>query len=336
MSNNPLRRIAIWAAVGLSAMALVGCSSAGADDGSGTRTEASGSAGANLQTVKIGIVPTLDLGFLTVGQQQGFFADQGIELEITPVDSGPNVITGLVAKQYDLGYTAYAPPLVAVGSGQDLRLVEHLGGVAPKGENGGIFVRKDSGIKRWRDLEGAKFGTNAPRSFGVLWVQAAIASDGGDPSKLELVPLPFNQIADNVASGKLDAGLGLQPYLAQGLKAHPELTDLGDAAAVSFPPGTPSGGIFTAASTLQEKPELFTKFKAAFAKAVEYGNAHLDDVRAAGATLSGLSAEDAALIPLQKVDTAVTAADFEPLIAAMKKYGWVEKDIDIDKFLGQS
>ncbi len=336
MPINPLRRFVAWAAVALSALALIGCSSSGADDGSGARAGASSSASGTLQVVKIGIVPTLDLGFLTVGEQQGYFAQQGLKLEITPVDSGPNVITGLVAGQYDLGYTAYAPPLVAVGSGQDLRLVEHLGGIAPKGQNGGIFVRKDSGITRWKDLEGARFGTNAPRSFGVLWVQAAIAKDGGDPSKLELVPLPFNQIADNVASGKLDAGLGLQPYLAQGLKQHSELTNLGDVAAAAFPPGTPSGGIFTAAATLQAKPELLAKFKTAFAESVTYGNAHLDEVRAAGAKISGLSAEDAALLPLEKVDSAVTAADFEPLLAAMRQFGWINKDIDINKFLGKS
>lgn len=334
MSFPSLRRLVALATVAASALAMVACTTTGADDGSGAKSTAS-STDNGLQTVKIGIVPTLDLGFLTVGEEQGYFAEQGLALDITPVDSGPNVITGLVAGQYDLGYTAYAPPLVAVGSGQDLRLAEHLGGIAAKGENGGIFVRKGSGITRWKDLEGAKFGTNAPRSFGVLWLQKAIADDGGDPSKLELVPLPFNQIADNVASGKLDAGLGLQPYLAQGLKQHSNLTDLGDAAAAAFAPGTPSGGIFTAATTLAAKPEIFTKFKAAFTKSIEYGNAHLNEVRAAGATLSGLSAEQAALIPLQKVDTDVTAASFEPLLAAMKKFGWISTDIDINKFVGQ-
>lgn len=318
-----------------SSLALAGCSTTAiGDDGSGAAKAASTSATAGLDTVKIGVVPTIDLGFLTVGEQQGFFADQGLQLDITAVDSGPNVITGLVAGQYDLGYTAYAPPLVALAGGQDLRLVEHLGDLAADGENGGVLVRKDSTITRWRDLEGAKLGTNALRSFAVLWVQGAIAADGGDPSKLELVPLPFNQIAENVASGNLDAGISLEPYLTAALKSD-DLRNLGDAAAVAFKPGTPSGGILTAASTLESKADLIARFRTAFAKTVEYGNAHLDEVRTAGATLSGLSAQDASLLPLDPIDTSVTAADFEPLVAAMKQFGWIQGDVDIEKFLGE-
>ncbi|MGC3995005.1 MAG: ABC transporter substrate-binding protein [Propionicimonas sp.] len=335
MTDSFTRRNFLGGTLALSALALVGCSTASADDGSGTRSSAS-PAGAGLQTVKIGIVPTLELGFLTIGEQQGYFSAEGLQLEVTPVDSGPNVITGLVAGQYDLGYTAYAPPLVALAGGQDLRLVEHLGDIGPKGTNGGILVAKDSPITSWKDLAGTKFGTNAPRSFGVLWVQAAIASEGGDPSTLELVPLPFNQIADNVASGKLDAGLALEPYLTQALKTQSnKVRNLGDAATAAFAEGTPSGGIFTSANTLTSKADLISRFRAGLEKSIAYGNEHLDDVRAAGATLSGLSSEDAATIRLDKIDTSVTAADFEPLLAAMKKFGWITTDIDINTFLGQ-
>ncbi|HAM44462.1 MAG TPA: hypothetical protein DCM67_05525 [Propionibacteriaceae bacterium] len=330
---SPLRRKRVATGIALLlGLSLTACSSATGDDGSGINS----STNADLQTVKVGSIPTLGLGLLKVGEQQGFFADEGLQLDITPVDSGPTVITGLVAGQYDVAYTAYAPPLLAIAGGQDLRLVYNLGGLGPKGTNGAIVVAKDSAITSWKDLAGAKLGINAPRSVLVLWAQAAIAADGGDASGLELTPLPFNQIADNVASGKLDAGFLVEPYLTQALaKQGDKLRSLGDPAAATFAEGSPGAGVITSASTAENNAELITKFTAAMDKTVAYGNEHLDEVRTAGADLVGLSSEDAEKIYLGSIDPQINAADFEPLVTAMKKFGWVTSDIDLGTFVNQ-
>ncbi|HMR49965.1 MAG TPA: ABC transporter substrate-binding protein [Arachnia sp.] len=327
----PTRAARIIAVVGAGMLALTAC----ADEDPGSANTAAGAGAQELTTVNVGVVPTLSLGVLAVGEEQGFFADEGIKLNVVPVDSGPNVIAGLVAGQYHAGYTAYVPPLLAVGSGQDLRLVVGLGGTGTAGDNGGVLVRADSGIDSWADLPGAKLGTNAPRSAIVLWTQGAIDAEGGDSTDLELIPLPFNQIAEKVASGEIDAGVTLQPYEAQAQVAFPELKNLGDPAAVWLPEGTPSGGLFTSAQTATEQADLIDALRRATLASVEYGNQHLDEVRTAGAALAGLSAEDAELIALQPFDTSVDAASFEPLLRGLRDFGWVESEIDLDAFLGE-
>lgn len=334
-SVRPLYRKLTVAAAAATLLVITAACGSSTDDGSGTSNDSDDETTepAELETVTLGVVPSLSLGLLRVGEDQGFFADEGIELDITPVDSGPNVITGLVAGQYDLGFTAYAPPLVALGSGQDLRLVSPIDTHGEAGTNGGVFVRSDSGISTWSDLEGATLGTNAPRSLAVLWVQGAIAADGGDPSSLELVPLPFNQIAENVNSGSLDAGISLQPYLTHGLAQFDELEDLGDPAAEFLPPGTPSGGIFTSAETFEAKADLIERFQRAVDNTIVYANDNIEEVRAAGAELTGTSAEDAAEIPLDGLDATATAEDFGPLIDALLEFEWIETELDIETFL---
>lgn len=330
LSRARSRALAVVAAAVLS-LGLASC--AVETPGGATSGGTASGAPTELTTVNLGIVPTLSLGVLTVGEEQGFFADEGLKLNIVPVDSGPNIIAGLVAGQYDAGFTAYVPPLLAVGNGQDLRLIVSLGGTGADGENGGVLVRADSGIETWADLAGVSLGTNAPRSALVLWAQGAIAADGGDPSGLELVPLPFNQIAEKVNSGEIKAGVTLQPYEAQALSAFGELKNLGDPAAQWLPEGTPSGGLFTSAKTATEKADLIDAFARAVKKSVEYGNANLDEVRTAGAALAGLSAADAELVPLRPFDTAVDADSFAPLLKGLKDFGWVENDIDLTGFL---
>lgn len=316
---------------------LAACGSS-ADDGSGSTQAAAGSTKSDLQILNVGVVPSLSLGYLSVGEKQGFFAEQGIQLNITPVDSGPTVITGLVSGQYDLGYTAYAPPLLAVAQGQQLRLVNHLDNVSKSGNNGGVVVKAGGSITSWKDLVGKKIGVNAPRSLGVLEIQGSIAKDGGDastPDKLQLVPLPFNQIADQVESGAVDAGFLLEPFLTAA-EQKSGLVNLGDPAITFLPTTTPVGGIFTSAKTEESKSDLIKRFQTAFAAAAAYGNTHLDEVRASGAQLSGLTPQAAELIPLDPVATAAPAkADFEPLLKALVDYGWTPNSVNIDQFLGQ-
>jgi NitT/TauT family transport system substrate-binding protein len=298
--------------------------------GSGTPLDTS-SAPADT-AVRIAGVPDISLGLLQIGEDHGYFAQQHLKLDIKQLDSGPNVVTGLVAGQYDIGGTAYAPPLIALASGQQLRLVAPIGANGDPGANA-VLVRNDSSIKSWKDLVGKKVATNAPRSMLVLWTQKAIDMDGGDPAKLSVLPLPFNQIAGKVSSGEIDAGILLQPFVAQGLSQHPNLKNLGDPS-TSAPIGTPAVGMFTTAKIAASKAGVLLRFKIALANSVAYANAHLSEARADGARMTGLSASTAELVPMGKFETTVDASSFGPLVDALEKYKWVSQKVDINAFLG--
>lgn len=320
-----LRRIPLALAAVAVLLAPAACSS---DDAVGT--PASG----GTLTVKIGAIPSIDYGVIKVGEAQGFFAKQGVRVEITSVDSGPSVVTGVVAGQYDVGWTGYAPVLLAVAAGNsDLKLISNVGLWGEKGNNGGIFVRKDSGITSFADLAGKKVATNAPRSVLTLTILAAAAKAGGDPSKIELVTLPFGQIAKAVADKQVDAGVTVAPYQSQGLKQFPDLTDLGDTPAEVLQPGSPSGVVFAKKSPSGEKRIAVERFETAIREALVYANSHPDEVKAAGAPLAGLSAADAAALPKVEYRSEVTAAQIAPLVALMKQYGWVKNDVDLVSFV---
>lgn len=333
------------AATVLTGAMLAACSSTSASSTT-SPGEASTTAGANgaaseaagsgeVQTLTLGAVPSLDLGIIDVAKQQGFLADAGLDVSIVPVDSGPNVVTGIVAGQYDLGATAYAPPLLAVGEGAPLQVVVNTGTVGAEGTNSGTLVRKDSGITSWKDLAGKKIASNAPRSLLSLTVPAAVAADGGDPSGIEIVPLPFNQIAKAVNDGQVDAGVDLEPFLTAGLTEYADLTNLGDSISAALPAGSPSGLYFTSNDTASAKAAQISAFKDAIAKAYTYANAHLDEVKAAGAPLAGLTAEQASALPLTPFTADVTVESLTPLVDLMVKFGWLKTEPDLSSFVGQ-
>ena len=137
------------------------------------------------------------------------------------------------------------------------------------------WCARDSGITSWKDLAGKKIASNAPRSLFSLTVPAAIAADGGDASGIEIVPLPFNQIAKAVADGQVDAGVSLEPFLTAGLSEYPELTDVGDSIAAVLPEGSGSGPYFTSVATGEAKRAAIDAFAAVMAKTIAYANEHL-------------------------------------------------------------
>lgn len=300
---------------------------------SGAATEAGSEAPTEITNLILGAVPSLDLGLLEVAKQQGYLDEAGISVEVVPVDSGPNVVTGVVAGQYDIGSTAYAPPLLALAEGAPLELVSSSGTVGPDGTNGGTLVKKDSGITSWKDLAGKTIASNAPRSLFSLTIPAAIANDGGDPSGIEIVPLPFNQIPKAVADGQVDAGVALEPFLTGGLAEFSDLANLGDSVHAVLPEGSGSGLYFTSTSTGQAKRAAIDAFAAALAKTYAYANDHLDEVKAAGAPLAGLTAEQALGLPLSKYNASINETDLQALVDLMIKYNWITTAPDLATFV---
>jgi NitT/TauT family transport system substrate-binding protein len=285
--------------------------------------------------VKIGAIPSIDYGVIKVGEVQRFFAKQNVKVEITNVDGGPNVVTGVIAGQYDVGWTGYAPVLLAVAAGNtDLKVVSNIGLWGQKGENGGILVRRQSGITSFAGLAGKKVATNAPRSVLTLTALAAVAKAGGDPSRIELVTLPFAQIAKAVADEQVDAGVTVEPHQSKGLQQFPDLINLGDTPAEVLEPGSPSGVVFAKKNLGGEKKAAVDSFQAAIKETLAYADRHPDEVKAAGAPLAGLSPADAAVLPTVDYRSEVTAAQLAPLVALMRQYGWLKNDVDLASFVG--
>lgn len=317
---------------------LAGCGGTSSTTSSNTQPEA-GTAEQGDEIVSevtplvLGAVPSLDLGLIEVGNQLGVFEAAGVSIEIVPVDSGPNVVTGVVAGQYDIGATAYAPPLLALAEGAPLVQIVGAGTVGPSGSNGGLLVREDSGFTTWKDLAGKKIASNAPRSLFSLTVPAAIAADGGDASTIEIIPLPFNQIPKAVAEGQVDAGVVLEPFLTNGLTEYPDLINLGDSIRGVLPEGSATSLYFTSAKTAEEKGVAIERFKQAIVEVMAYANENYDEVKAAGAPLAGLTAKQAAGLPDSTYKPNISSTDLQPLLELMVQFGWIKQAPDLTTFI---
>lgn len=146
--------------------------------------------------VRIGYLGLTCEAAMFVAQEQGFFRDEGIEVEFVKTD-WDGLRDGLGLGRFDANYTLIMYLLKPIEQGLDVKIT---GGV----HTGCLRVQpaKDSGIKTVEDLRGKRIGIPTMGSPPFLFASRALAAHGLDPRK----DVEWVVVAPEVASLSLDNG----------------------------------------------------------------------------------------------------------------------------------
>lgn len=217
-------------------------------------------------TVMLDWFPNPDHAPLVIAQQQGFFQEQGLDVElIGPAD--PNDPPKLVAAgKADIGIT-YQPNFMAqVDHG--LPLIR-IGTLIDKPLNS-LVVLKDSGIKSLRDLKGKKIGTSNGTLDGTM-LKTVLAKQGLSEKDVILVNVKYN-LTQALLSHQVDAVTGVMRNFEI-----PQIEATGHKVTTFFPEengvASYSELVFIANTSHVHDPR-FPRFLEAVKKAVAYLDAH--------------------------------------------------------------
>ena len=155
-------------------MSLAACG--GSDDGS---SEGDG----GLKKVTFGVAPVAPTGALQLGVDKGFFKEEGIELEIKPVQGGAAVLPGVMAGDPMYATSNAITLITARDQGLPVKIATPWSADRVKPDKGmyGVVSPKGSDIKSIIDLKGKTVATNTLRGLGDFTVSTALQNAGGDP-----------------------------------------------------------------------------------------------------------------------------------------------------------
>lgn len=189
----------------------------------------SGSIGNALaETLKVGYLPVTGHGKFFVAKEQGFFAKEGLDVELIEFQNSADGLNAVIAGKLDIGAFGTTAPIAHLSKGSKIKIIGGIMG----GDAALIATPANAGkIAGIADLKGKKIATVRMAS-GDAVLRGALKDKGinwkSDVQIFELKNPPA--VIEAVKSGQVDAGLVWGPHDLraedQGLKIVIHSTDL--------------------------------------------------------------------------------------------------------------
>lgn len=168
----------------------------------------------------VAINPSTQFAPLYYGLQEGIFDEYGLELEIVPQTDIAAIISGLASGTYDLGFATIVHVVTANANGIPIRAVSSIEGQIQADDDGTVTIASaESGIEEFGDLAGKRVATVGLSSHNTLTLWELADRAGVDTASIELVQLPFGQMAAALESGDVDAAIMQWPFASEALEA---------------------------------------------------------------------------------------------------------------------
>lgn len=279
--------------------------------------------------IRLAFVPATTGLLVNVAQQQGFFADNGLNVELMPTTNVSEIIPTL-GQQVEISLGTSTDLIRAADSGLDV--VQILGNTIDTEDNPfvRVIVPADSGIEGVADLAGRR--VSSPTLSGVIHVATLFwaQQEGIDPASIEGVQVPPPATVEQFNAGQVDAAQALEPFA--GALVGMGNTSIGDPfASIGLPLATNfwvANGEWAA-----NNPDAV----AAFATSLEQAQASIEaDEEAARAILmeyTGMPAPVAAGVALPTFDLDIRTDDLNRWVDVLVSLNQFEGEIDVNELV---
>lgn len=317
-------RAALAGALLLGVLVAAGC---GDDDGG---EDAAGEGETTALTV--GVLPIADVAPLYLGIEQGFFEEQGLEVEPRPVQGGAAVVTGVVSGDFEFGFSATEPLILGKAEGLPVKIVTTGNQAATSVEEtwDGLMVQADGPIQEPSDLEGETIGVNAVEGTAQLTLLEVLEREGVDTTTLDFVELPFPDMPGALSGGRVAAVAAVEPFVGAIQQQGGELL-------VSFfaglEPGMTIGTYFTLDRTIEEDPELVERFATAMNESLEYAEANQEEAREVIRTYTEIPPQAIEQMALPPWQSDLNTPTIDLMAELAQEHGFTEERVPTEELI---
>jgi NitT/TauT family transport system substrate-binding protein len=284
------------------------------------------------------VVPAVDSAGFFVALHEGLFKKEGLTINYTPAVSSDEVIDQQVAGQYDItggNYVSYIQHYV--DKRQPLEIIAE-GSVMQQGAQA-IYTMPGSKITTLAQLKGHTLGINAPLNINYLLVASVLTENGIKLSQVRFPtqPIPFPQMAGELAAGKIDAMAEPEPFATAAEQQYGvvQLADLNQGATEEFP----IQGYVVTRSWAQQNPGTLRAFVTALSQGQEIADTSRAEVEKAMESLTGPQNGQvppivAAVMAVNIYPTAIDQVRIQRVADVMYQFGLLNKRFDVGPMIG--
>lgn len=179
----------------------------------GAATLVATSAFAQTQTLKVAVAQRgfWNSSFVEFALQQGFFKQEGLEIEILYTEGGASTLMPVVTGSLDIAMTNGTLGVIAAfAKGMPVKIISAEATGAP---DAFWYARAESGIKSIKDTNGKTVAFSSPGSSTNLILLQLVAQEKATPKLTPTGGAPGT--LTQVMSGQIDVGWSVPPFVLQ-------------------------------------------------------------------------------------------------------------------------
>ena len=283
-----------------------------------------------LTPIKFGHILVPGQGKIFVAQELGYFAEQGLQVELVEFQNSADGLAAVRAGKLDFGAFGATAPLFHIAKGADIRIV---GGIHNEDAALITTAEKAATIKSVADLKG--------RKIAVVRLSSADTALRGHLLDLGIVPGKDIQIfelksppavIEAVRSGEVDAGTVWEPHIVRAVESGLKVV----ATSHDLLPDHPCCRLVVQTKDVTERPKLIDGVIAALLKAEKFGHDHRDQ---AVDIITKYIKLDRHIIDASYLNDQPTDPDVANTVRfwnVMRRIGYAEQERDIASYVDTS
>jgi NitT/TauT family transport system substrate-binding protein len=282
------------------------------------------------ERIKVGLLPFSESLAAVIADKQGFFKEEGLEIETSKFDSGALAVPVLQSGRMDIVLSNTVATFQAIEQGLDAVVLAPAAIVRQTSpDTTTAIVVKKGVIKSPKELEGKRIAVNVINSTAWLHSVAWLEKHGVDRTKVRFTEVPFPQMNDPLMNGQIDAGTQVEPFRSA-------LMTTGNAEIIGWPyvetaPNTDITQYIALSSWVQKNRATAAKFVRAIIKGANFALSNEAAMRDINQQFTNLNPalKDKVLLP--RFGTAINLKEMTHTTEMMRKYGLLKTSVDVSK-----
>lgn len=317
-----MKKIVVPALLAAFALALSGCSGGDPDPGE-SETPGNGNEGQVTQ-LAVGYIPAGIYAYFWQANDEGYFAEEGIEVDLRAMAGGAEIIPALQSGTVQFGISDAMGLINARNQGIEIEYATFNASQEAASPIHSVVVADDT-IKSAADLEGKTVATNSTFNTDWIMMRKWLEKGGADLDSINFVEMSFPDQLAALRAGTIDAAGMLEPFVTTA--KNEDLIVIGDYFTDVESPVSVSG-VLVMSDYAQENPEIVAGFVRAIERAVDDFNADPATAREVIAAHTEIAPEliESMNLPLWTNDLDPRAIQF--WIDAAENEGLIEGDLD--------
>lgn len=277
----------------------------------------------------LALLPIIDAASAYIAEAEGYFAEEGLDVEVIDVQGLPVTAPALTSGEYDIAFADYVSLFLMQSTGEgDFRIISD--GYQTEENVFTIISSPQADLRGPADLAGRRLAVSAVDNIGGLTARSTMETVGVDPGSVQFVEMPFPEMLPALQNGQVDAAYTVEPISTLAALEIGAVTVVDAAAGPTAQ--IPVGGYGVTTEFAEQNPNTVAAFQRAMQRGARAASNRVN-VEQILPTYSDITPNVAPLLNLGTWPISLSAARLQRVADLMLEFDVLQEDFDVSSML---